>query len=489
MMAAMPQYDAVVVGAGPNGLTAAAVMASAGRRVLVLEQADAIGGGTRTEEMTLPGYLHDICSAIHPLGAASPAFAELALDIEWVHPEIPLAHPLGGGRAGALLREVPATAASLGPDATRYGRIMEPLVDRAGDVIEDFLGPLQMIPSNPGTFVRLASRGALPAATLISAFASDEARALLSGLAAHAIAPFSSPLTGGVMLLFAVAGHAYGWPMARGGSRQITDRLARMVLERGGRIETRSVVKSLDDLPPARAVLLDLMPEHAARIAGARVTARHQRGGHRGPAVFKVDWALDGPIPWLDELSTRAGTVHVGGTFEEVAAAEQAVHQGQHPERPFVFVAQQSLFDATRAPEGGHTAWGYCHVPTGSDVDMTGAIEGQIERFAPGFRDRIVARATMNATDFESHNPNYIDATSPGVDSGCARCSSWARPGPTGSATGSTCARRPLRPEPAFTGCAATTRLGPPWRARARAPFADSPTWPRVRSRLFPSVD
>jgi phytoene dehydrogenase-like protein len=244
---------------------------------------------------------------------------------------------------------------------------------------------------------------------LISGFDGTEARALLSGLAAHAISPFGSPLTGGVMLIFAVTGHAYGWPLARGGSRQITDRLAELVVASGGTIETGQMVKSLGDLPPAPRILFDLMPEHAARIGGDRVSGRHQNGGrNQGPGAFKIDWALDGPIPWLDDFSPRAGTVHVGGTYEEVAEAEDAVHAGRHPSRPFVLIAQQSLFDPSRAPEGAQTVWGYCHVPAGSDVDMTNAIEAQVERFAPGFRDLILARHTMTTEALEAHNPNYI---------------------------------------------------------------------------------
>jgi len=405
----MPEYEAVVVGAGPNGLTAAAVLGAAGRRVLVVEQADVIGGGTRTEETTLPGFRHDICSAIHPLGAASPAFAGLGLGVDWIHPGIPLSHPLGDGRSVALYRDIDETARSLGADSGRYLRVLAPLVERADEVMEDFLGPLQMIPNNPGSFVRLATRGALPAATFISGFSTSRAKALMSGLAAHAIAPFSSPLTGGVMLIFAVAGHAYGWPLARGGSRQITDRLAELVVGYGGSIETGHMVKSVDELPSAASILFDLMPEHAARIGGDRVSSRHHHGGNRAPGVFKIDWALDGPIPWLDELSPQAGTVHLGGTYEEVAAAEDAVHAGQHPEQPFVLLAQQSLFDDSRAPRDGQTAWAYCHVPQGSNVDMTEAIENQVERFAPGFRERVLARHTMNTAALEAHNPNYID--------------------------------------------------------------------------------
>lgn len=407
----MAEYDAVVVGAGPNGLSAAAELSRQGRRVLVVEQADVIGGGTRTEELTLPGFAHDICSAIHPLGVASPFFRDLGLDLEWVHPQIPLAHPLGNGNAGALLRDVEASASHFGRDGAHYRRIIGPLVQSADAVMDDFLGPMTIIPDNPGSFIRLATRGALPASVIASGFSSAEARGVLAGLAAHAIAPFNSPLTGGVALLFAVSAHAYGWPMVRGGSQRVAEALAKIIVDRGGTIETGRMINSLDELPPARVVLLDVMPRAAIRIGGDRVHSRDRRrlsAWKTGPAVFKVDWALEGPIPWVDEWSPQAGTVHVGGTWEQVAEAEDQVHAGSHPERPFVLVAQQSLFDPTRAPEGKQTAWAYCHVPSGSDVDMTSAIEAQIERFAPGFRDLIIDRHTMNAAQFEAHNPNYI---------------------------------------------------------------------------------
>ena len=407
----MNEYDAVVVGAGPNGLSAAAELSRKGRSVLVVEQADEIGGGTRTEELTLPGFAHDICSAIHPLGVASPFFRDLGLDVAWVHPPIPLSHPLGDGRAGAILRDVVATAARFGPDTERYLRIMKPLVAAADAVMEDFLGPMTLVPENPGSFVKLATRGALPASVVASGFGSAEARGVLAGLAAHAIAPFGSPLTGGVALLFAVAAHAYGWPMVRGGSQRVAEALAKVIVDRGGTIETGRMIRSVADLPPARVVILDVMPRAAIRIGGDRVSPRDRRrlsGWKTGPAVFKVDWALDGPIPWSDESSPQAGTVHVGGSWEQVAESEDKVHSGAHPDRPFVFVAQQSLFDPTRAPAGKQTAWGYCHVPSGSDVDMTDAIEDQIERFAPGFRDLVIGRHTMNAAQFEAHNPNYI---------------------------------------------------------------------------------
>lgn len=407
----MAEYDAVVVGAGPNGLSAAAELSRHARRVLVVEQAEEIGGGTRTEELTLPGFAHDVCSAIHPLGVASPFFRELGLDVDWVQPPIPLAHPLGNGRAGMVVRDVEATAAGFGPDSERYRRIIAPLVDSADAVMEDFLGPLSLVPANPTSFVRLATRGALPVSVIASGFESAEARGVLAGLAAHAIAPFGSPLTGGVALLFAVAAHAYGWPMVRGGSQRVAEALAKLIVDRGGTIETGRLINSLDDLPPAHTVLLDVMPRTAIRIGADRVGARDRRrlsAWRTGPAVFKVDWALDGPIPWGDEWSRDAGTVHVGGSWEEVSESEGTVHSGGHPDRPFVLVAQQSPFDPTRAPVGKETAWAYCHVPPGSDIDMTNAIEAQIERFAPGFRDLIIGRHTMNATQLEAHNPNYI---------------------------------------------------------------------------------
>ncbi|MDH5371504.1 MAG: NAD(P)/FAD-dependent oxidoreductase [Acidimicrobiia bacterium] len=402
-------YDAVVVGAGPNGLAAAAHLTRSGKRVLVVEQADEIGGGTQTAELTLPGFLHDVCSAIHPLGIASPFFRGIGLDVDWIQPEIPVSHPLGGGRGAGLFRNLDESAARFGGDADHYRRVVGPLIERADRVIDDFLGPLR-VPRHPGSFVRLASRGLLPASRIISGFTNEEARAVFAGMAAHAIAPLSSPLTGGVALLFATTAHAYGWPMVKGGSQGIAAALAAVIVGGGGSIETGHMVRTLDEFGDGSVFLLDVMPDAAVRMAGDRVGSgalRGWTGRQSGQAVFKVDWALDGPIPWSDEISPRAGTVHVGGTFAEVMASEDDVHSGRHPERPFVLLAQHTPFDPTRAPEGKHTAWGYCHVPRGSNRDMTVVIESQVERFAPGFRDLILARHTMNASDLESHNPNY----------------------------------------------------------------------------------
>ncbi len=405
----MADYHAVVVGAGPNGLAAAAYLTRAGKRVLVVEQADEIGGGTRTAELTLPGFLHDICSAIHPLGIASPFFREIGLDVEWIQPDVPVSHPLDGGRGAGLFRSLEESAARFGGDAAHYRKVVGPLVESADHLVDQFLGPLR-VPRHPRSFARLASRGVLPASRLIGGFATDEARAVLAGMAAHAIAPLSSPFTGGVALLFALTAHAYGWPMARGGSQRIAEALAGIVVDGGGSIETGHRVSSLDEFGGTSVFLLDLMPEAALNVAGDRVgplLARRWSGRKAGPASFKVDWALDGPIPWSDEVSSRAGTVHLGGTFEEVMASEGEVLAGRHPERPFVLVAQHTLYDRTRAPEGKHTAWAYCHVPSGSNRDMTHSIESQVERFAPGFRDQILARSTLDAGGLEAHNPNY----------------------------------------------------------------------------------
>ena len=406
----MTDYDASVVGAGPNGLAAAVELGRRGKRVLVVERSDEIGGGTRTRELTRPGFLHDVCSAIHPAAVASPFLSSLDLDVEWVDPPIPFSHPLPDGRVVALHRSIEETADQMGGDRDRYVGLMRPLVDSIDAVVEDVLSPMTVNPKHKAKFARIAAIGGLPASILASRYESEEGKALIAGLAAHSIAPFSAPATAAVGVMLGAIGHSHGWPMAKGGSQRIAEALAKLVESQGGTVETGREVQSLDELP-GDLFFLDLMPPAAYRIAKDRLSTSSLRRLPRwkpGPGIFKVDWALSGPIPWADPLSADAATVHVGGPYGEVDVAERAVFRGDHAERPFVLLAQQSLFDRTRAPEGGHTAWAYCHVPNGSDRDMTSAIEDQVERFAPGFRDHIVDRHIMDSGDFETYNPNYI---------------------------------------------------------------------------------
>ncbi len=407
--------DAVVVGAGPNGLAAAVTLARAGCSVLVLEAEDGPGGGCRSAALTLPGFVHDVCSAIHPLGVSSPVFADLPLadhGLEWVHPEAPAAHPLPGGRAAVLERSLAATADGLGVDARAWRRLVEPFVDRWDDVASSVLGPMIRLPRHPVTLARFGSKALWPARTLARrAFEGDAARGLFAGMAAHAILDLGAPLTSSFGLTFTASGHAVGWPAARGGSQRLADALVSYLRSLGGEVVTGQRVTSLADLPPARTVLFDLNPRQVAAIAGLRLHRLQRRRLTRyrhGPGSFKVDYALSGPVPWAAEGCARAGSVHVGGTLDEVTAAERDVAQGRHPERPFVLTAQPSCFDETRAPAGQHTFWAYCHVPHGSTVDMTAAIEAQIERFAPGFRDLVLARHTMFPADLERHNANNV---------------------------------------------------------------------------------
>jgi phytoene dehydrogenase-like protein len=408
------EYDTVVVGTGPNGMAAAVTLARAGRSVLVLEGADVIGGGTRSEELTLPGYLHDVCSAIHPMGVASPFFQSLRLNehgLEWVQPDAPLAHPFDDAAAALLERSVATTAAGLGSDGPAYRALMEPVVRNWHKLDDQLMGPLLGVPRYPLLAARFGLRAIRSARHLAKRFQGDAARGLFAGLASHGILPLDRLLTGSFGLVFGATAHAAGWPLAGGGSQKIADALASYLRSLGGEIQTARPVRSFNDLPPARAHLFDTNPRQMARIAGDRLPLRYRRkleGFRYGPGAFKVDYALDGPIPWKAEECLRAATVHVGGTFEEVAAAEEAVGRGEHPERPFVLLAQQSLFDPSRAPAGKHTAWAYCHVPNGSDLDVTDRIEDQIERFAPGFRDRVLARAVLSPAWLEEHNPNYV---------------------------------------------------------------------------------
>ena len=383
--------------------------------MLVIEARETVGGGCRSEELTAPGFVHDVCSAVHPLVAGSPFFRSLPLErmgIELLHPEAPLAHPLDDGTAVMLERSVAVTAAGLGPDREAYERLMAPVANDLSLVLPGVLGPALRPPRHPlamARFGRLALRSAAGLAR--SRFAGDRARALLAGNAAHSMLRLESAPSAGVGLLLMALGHAVGWPIVRGGSQRIADGMAQELRRLGGEIETGREVRSLDELPPARATLLDVTPRQLLGIAGMRMPAGAWRRLARyryGPGVVKVDWALDGPIPWRAPECARAATVHLGGTLAEIAAGEGEMIRGRIAERPYVLLAQQTLVDPSRAPAGMHTVWAYCHVPAGSTVDMTARIEAQVERFAPGFRDRVVARATRLPADLERDNPNYV---------------------------------------------------------------------------------
>ncbi len=413
-MARRAAYDAVVVGSGPNGLAAAITLARAGRSVCVFEAGDTVGGGMRTKALTLPGFVHDVCSAVHPLAVGSPFFRSLPLEhygLEWIEPPTPLAHPLDDGSAVTLERSVEATAEGLGADAAAYQKLMGPLAQEWDAIIEEILGPLRP-PRHPLALARFGAHAIRSVAGLAkSTFSGERARALLAGIAAHGMLPLEQPPSAAFALVLGMAGHAVGWPIPRGGSQRIADALAGYLRALGGDIVTEHEVTSLDALPTARMILCDITPRQLLRIGGNRLPAHYRQQLERyryGPGACKVDWALDGPIPWQAEACGRSATVHVGGTLEEIAASERAAWKGVPSERPYALVTQPSLFDATRAPEGKHTAWAYCHVPAGSNVDMTEHIEAQIERFAPGFRERILARHTMTAKGMEAYNANYV---------------------------------------------------------------------------------
>lgn len=406
-------YDAIVVGSGPNGLAAAITMQQAGLSVLLLEGKNEIGGGLRSAELTLPSFIHDVCSAVHPLAIASPFFESLPLEkfgLQFVNPPIAAAHPFEDGTAAALYNSIEQTAEALGEDKDSYLQLIKPVVKKWPLIKNDVLGPLHFSKH----FLSMASFGlkALQSAERLSKrFETKQAKGLWAGMDAHSMQPLSNATTSAIALVLMTTGHLNGWPIAKGGSDSIANALASYFISLGGKIETNFYVRSLSQLPSSNAVLFDVTPKQLLEIAGEKFSSFYQWQLKRyryGMGVFKIDWALDAPIPFAAEECKKAGTVHLGNTLEEIAAYENATSKNIHAERPFVLLSQPSLFDASRAPEGKHTAWGYCHVPNGSTADMTDEIEKQVERFAPGFRERIIGRHVMNTAQMEAYNPNYI---------------------------------------------------------------------------------
>ena len=397
---------AIVIGSGPNGLAAAILLARAGCAVTVHEASAQIGGGLRSAELTLPGFIHDVCSAIHPMAVCSPCFEMFPLaehGLEWVHPDAPLAHPLDDGTAAVMERSIDATAAGLGADGRAWKRVFGPYVEAWPELRHDVLAPLRL-PRNPVLMARFGLHALRSAAGFArSEFRGVRARALFAGMAAHSIMPLDQPVSASIGMVMAITGHACGWPFPRGGAQRLADALAGYLRALGGEIRTESRVAAL---PDADFVMCDVSPRQLAEMGRDRLPGDFRKRLARfryGPGVFKVDWALDGPVPWRAAECTRAGTLHLGGTLEEIAEWE-----GRFQGRPFVLAAQHTLFDPTRAPAGQHTLWAYCHVPNGSNADMTAAIEEQVERFAPGFRARIIARHTMGPAELERRNENLV---------------------------------------------------------------------------------
>jgi phytoene dehydrogenase-like protein len=407
-------FDAVVVGSGPNGLSAAIVLQKAGLKILLIEAASTIGGNMRSAELTLPGFTHDICSAIHPMAAGSPFFSTLPLQefgSEYIFPTYAVAHPFDDGTATLLETSIGNTASALGIDETAYTKLFTRLVNDWPLIAPDILGPLR-IPRHPLAMANFGTKALLPAETLARKyFQEGKAQGLFGGMAAHGMLPFSKIASAAAGLVLMIQGHRKGWPMIKGGSQQLANALAAYFISLGGQIQTGFRVEKLTNLPSARAVVLDISPKQALRIAGYKLSSyyRNQLRKYRyGMGVYKIDWALDAPIPFSAESCRQAGTIHLGNTFSEITTSEQLTADGKHPEKPFVLLAQQSIFDPTRAPLGKHTAWAYCHVPHGSLLDMQAVIEKQVERFAPGFRERILAAHTMDAKEMEVYNPNNV---------------------------------------------------------------------------------
>lgn len=453
----MTEVDAVVVGSGPNGLVAAVTLAQAGWKVVVLEAAGTAGGGTRTEELTLPGFRHDVCSAVHPMAAASPAFRALGLErdgLQLAQPPIPLAHPLAPGVSAYLRRDVAATAAGLGRDRRYWQTVVGGLASRWESMVAGVLDPTALPPRAPLATLGFGLAGLWPSTVATRMLRDEPARALLAGLAGHTFLDLGEPLTTGMGLLLGVLGHAVGWPVAVGGSQSIADALIRRLTALGGEVVTGHRVANVDELPSARAIVLDLTPRQVLAVAGHRLPARYTARLARwkyGPGVFKVDWALDGPVPWTDAELAGAGTVHLGGPAAKVIAAERTVARGGLPDEPFVLFSQPCVADPSRAPAGKHTAWAYCHLPNGSGADLTAAIEAQVEKFAPGFRDRILARHVMGPAAMEAHNANHVGGSVDGGSTSWRQLVARPVPGRTPWAT----------PDPALFLCSSSTLPGP----------------------------
>jgi phytoene dehydrogenase-like protein len=406
-------YDAIVIGSGPNGLAAAILMQQQGLSVLVLEAKSEIGGGLRTKELTLPGFKHDVCSAVHPLAAASPFFKTLPLadhGLRYLYPEIDAAHPLDHANAAILCRDLDKTARQLGTDEKAYRKLMGSVTKNWPLIDADVLGPLHF-PKHPLALASFGLDAIKPVTLLTKNFKTKQAKALFAGMAAHAMQPLTNMATSAIALVLMAAGHRQGWPVPKGGSNAIANALASYFKSIGGKIETNTLVTSLDQLPSAHALLFDITPKQLLQIAGHKFSSIYKWQLERyryGLGVYKIDWALDAPIPFISDVCKKAGTVHLGNTLNEIRDAEQQTWNGKHPNKPYVLLAQQSIIDSTRAPEGKQTAWAYCHVPNGSTNNMTDAIEKQIERYAPGFKDTILARHTMDTVKMEEYNPNYI---------------------------------------------------------------------------------